>query len=73
MNNWFNENYHELYRKYPDKYLVVINNEVIKAFDSYDELQEYERFASPGYFEYYCSKNNPEGCLGTFYFKLFLN
>lgn len=31
---WFQENHKELYAKYPNKYLVIVNKNVVKSFDS---------------------------------------
>lgn len=31
---WFQKNHKELYAKYPNKYLVIVNKNVVKSFDS---------------------------------------
>ena len=33
---WFQENHKELYAKYPDKYLVIVDKKIVKIFDTLD-------------------------------------
>jgi hypothetical protein len=34
---WYQENYQDLYKKYPEKFLIIANEKVERAFDTLDE------------------------------------
>jgi len=39
--DYFERNFDELYKKYPDKYLVIKDQNVDKTFDSFDQAADY--------------------------------
>jgi|GEM_PF-1759191 hypothetical protein len=34
---WYQKNYQDLYKKYPEKFLIIANEKVERVFDTLDE------------------------------------
>ena len=37
---WFTSNQKELFKKYPNKFLIISKKEIVGSFDSFDEAME---------------------------------